>query len=370
VAELHAQAATAEPSSRFGAPNLVYAEAIENFRDIAELQIAGSSEIVELLEHWTIQWFRTHQHQFERRKLDGHIRECHGDLHLGNVVLWNEKLLPFDGVEFCDDFRWIDTLSDAAFTAMDLAAYGRMDFCHSFANAYFESTGDYSAVGLLQWYLVYRAMVRAKVAALRCSQISPMTADHVAVERDLASMLDLASLFTRWQSTKPHLWITYGLSGSGKTTGSEQLLQRHAAIRIRADVERKRLAGLQPHDRVANCEEAAAKLYSIDMTTATYHRMAELAEQLLRSQFNVIIDATFLLKWQREIFKDLANRLQVPFRILAFHADLTTLRRRVAQRLSNSHDASDADLEVLESQLKNQQHLEADELQYIGAITD
>ena len=95
-----------------------------------------------------------------------------------------------------------------------------------------------------------------------------------------------------------------------------------------------------------------------------------LAEQLLRSQFNVIIDATFLLKWQREIFKDLANRLQVPFRILAFDADLSRLRRRVAQRLSNSHDASDADLEVLESQLKNQQHLEADELQYIGAITN
>jgi predicted kinase len=278
--------------------------------------------------------------------------------------------MPFDGIEFCDDFRWIDTLSDAAFTAMDFAAFGRMDFCHSFVNAYFESTGDYTAVGLLQWYLVYRAMVRAKVAGVRFSQLSPNSPECIATKRDLDAMLDLANRFTRLHSSKPGLWITYGLSGSGKTTGSEQLLQRHGAFRIRADVERKRLAGLRPHDRVTNCDEAVARLYSSEMTTATYQRLAELAEQLLRNQVNVIVDATFLLKWQREIFKGLAHRLEVPFRILAFHADPSTLRHRVSQRLSKSHDASDADLDVLDLQIKNQQHLEADELEFIGALTD
>jgi aminoglycoside phosphotransferase family enzyme/predicted kinase len=370
VAEFHAHAATADPSSRFGTPDLIYAEAIENCRDIVKSRIVRTLEMVELLEHWTVRFFSEHQSQFQLRKQDGHVRECHGDLHLGNVALWNEKLLPFDGVEFCDDFRWIDTLSDAAFTAMDFAAYGRMDFCHSFVNAYFESTGDYSAVGLLQWYLVYRALVRAKVAALRSTQTSPTTPEHTSAERDLDAMLDLANRFTHWHSSKPQLWITYGLSGSGKTTGSEQVLQRHGTIRIRADIERKRLAGMQPLDRVADCDEDAAGLYSNEMTTATYHRLAELAEQLLRCSVNVIVDATCLLKWQREVFRGIAHRLHVPFRILAFHADPFTLRHRISQRQAENRDASDADLEVLDGQLKIQQHLEADELQFIGSITE
>lgn len=370
IAKLHAQATIADPSNRFGTPDLIYTEAVENCRDIAEEKIPRTIEIVALLEHWTNRFFSEHENQFWRRKQDGHIRECHGDLHLGNVALWNEKLLPFDGIEFCDDFRWIDTLSDAAFTAMDFAAYGRMDYCHSFVNAYFESSGDYSAVGLLQWYLVYRAMVRAKVAALRSTQTRATTPEHLAAEHDLDAMLDLAYRFTQWYSSKPQLWITYGLSGSGKTTGSEQVLQRHGAIRIRADVERKRLAGLQPYDRVARCDDAAASLYSSDMTNATYHRMAELAGQLLREGTNVIVDATFLLKWQRKIFKDIAHQLQVPFRILAFHADRSTLRQRVSTRISKNHDASDADLEVLELQLKSQQQLEPDELEFIGNVHD
>lgn len=370
VAELHSKAATSAPSSRFGSPELIYAEAIENFRDISASLAMSSLELNELLENWTIDYFRTHERLFQLRHQDGHIRECHGDLHLGNVTLWKERFLPFDGIEFCDDFRWIDTLSDAAFAAMDFAARGRVDLCHSFLNAYFEFSGDYQAVVLLQWYLVYRSMVRAKVAAIRCSQTSANAPERGAAKHELDAMLDLANRFTTWRTSKPQLWITYGVSGSGKSTGSEQVLQRHRAIRIRADVERKRLAGLQPQDRITDHCTAAAGLYSNEMTIATYQRLAALAEQLLHSHANVVVDATFLLKWQRDIFRDLALRMQVPFRILAFHADPPTLRQRVAQRLQENRDASDADLRVLEAQLKSQQHLEADELQFVAAVTD
>ncbi len=370
VGEFHGQASIAASSSRFGTPDRIYAEAIANCREITELQVPRTLEMVELLEHWTVQFFNTHQNHFQRRKQGGHIRECHGDLHLGNVVLWNEVLVPFDGIEFCDDFRWIDTLSDAAFTAMDFAALGRTDFCHSFISAYFESTGDYSALNLLPWYLVYRAMVRAKVAALRAAQTVASTEEHVTADRQLDAMLDLASRFTRLFSSKPQLWITYGLSGSGKTTASEQVLQRHGAIRIRADVERKRLAGLQPLDRVNDCDMVATRFYSKEMTIATYQRLAELAEQLLRCRVNVIVDATCLLKWQRKLLREVADQSQVPFRILAFHADPSTLRSRIVQRQSEGRDASDADLKVLEKQLESQQHLEAEELQYVAAITE
>jgi aminoglycoside phosphotransferase family enzyme/predicted kinase len=370
IAEFHARAAKAEPLSRFGTPNLVYAEAIENCRDIADAKIARTLEQVELLEHWTVRYFESHREKFQERKRGGHIRECHGDLHLGNVVMWNDTLIPFDGIEFSEDFRWIDTLSDAAFTAMDFAAQGRLDFCHSFINAYFEATGDYSAINVLQWYLVYRAMVRAKVAALRSAQAEPSTPEHAAAERDLDALLALANRFTPLHPAEPRLWITYGLSGSGKTTGSEQVLQRHGAVRIRSDVERKRLAGLQPRDKLSSGDELAATLYSSEMTTATYQRLAELAELLIRGGASVIVDATFLLKKHRELFRDLAQRLQVPYHILAFHADHIALRQRISHRMQDHRDASDADWQVLEQQIRSQQHLEADELGFVGSLTD
>ena len=106
------------------------------------------------------------------------------------------------------------------------------------------------------------------------------------------------------------------------------------------------------------------------MTTVTYRRLAELAEQLLGCNVNVIIDATCLLKWQRAIFKDLAQRLNVPFGILVFHADTTTLRDRISQRQSEHQDASDADGEVLDKQMQMQEQLEADELPFASAIAD
>ncbi len=323
IAKFHSQAEKAVPTSAFGTPQLVFSELTASLKDISKLAIPRTIDGLELFEHWALQFFSSHQSLFQLRKEQGHIRECHGDLHLGNVVLWKHDLIPFDGIDFCEEFRWIDTLSDAAFTAMDLAAHGRMDLCHSFINAYFECTGDYSSLGLLPWYLAYRAVVRAKVSALRSTQASATTAEQASAEHDLDSMLDLASRFTHGHSSKPQIWITYGLSGSGKTSGSEQLLQRHGAIRVRSDVERKRLANLQPLTRLAPEAQGTSPLYSTDMTAATYQRLAELTEQLIRAGFSVIVDATCLLKWQREVFRSLADRLQVPYRILAFHADPT-----------------------------------------------
>jgi uncharacterized protein len=201
-------------------------------------------------------------------------------------------------------------------------------------------------------------------------QTSPTASAHATAEHELDALLNLANRFTQLHSAKPRLWITYGLSGSGKTTGSEQVLQRHGAVRIRADVERKRLAGLQPLDRVGRSDQTAERLYSNEMTIKTYQHLAELAERLLGSHVSVIIDATCLLKWQREIFRNLAQRLYVPFRILAFQADPITLRNRIVQRQSEQQDASDADSEVLNSQLKMQQPLEVDELPFIASLAE
>ena len=362
IADFHQVAAQAEPSSRFGAPDLVYQEALDNIREIEASNIARLSDTLPLLQQWAADHYATHVEKFQSRKMGGHIRECHGDLHLGNIVEWNNALVPFDGIEFCDEFRWIDTLSDAAFTAMDFVAHGRSDYYHSFINAYFEATGDYGSIPVLQWYLVYRAMVRAKVAAVRFSQTESNPHAHSQAEVDVATLVSLAQRLTEADKARPSLCITHGVSGSGKTTGSEQVVQRHGAIRICADVERKRLVGLKPNDRFSKGDERVASLYTDEMKTRTYQRLAELAEELIQAGTSVVVDATFLVKGQRLLFRDLADRLKVPFHILAFNAEPETLRQRVVDRSLANQDASDADLAVLESQVQRQQPLDEDEL--------
>ena len=182
---------------------------------------------------------------FSQRVANGFIRECHGDLHLANVIHWRGRLMPFDGIEFNDEFRWIDVMSDATFLAMDLAARGHLDLCRSFINAYLEQTGDHASLALLRWYLVYRALVRSKVASIRSEQAGQSESERKSALEDCQSHIELAYRFTLREP--PCLWITHGLSGSGKTTGSECVVQRRGAIRLRSDLERKRHFGARAH---------------------------------------------------------------------------------------------------------------------------
>ncbi len=120
----------ANPQSLYGSPEEIYREAQDNLRDIVRSPMLGAlgpgaEELVIEIEQWTNAHFEEHRGLFAARKQQGHVRECHGDLHLDNIVWWHNEFIPFDGIEFCEEFRWIDTLSDAAFAAMDLAA------CHT-----------------------------------------------------------------------------------------------------------------------------------------------------------------------------------------------------------------------------------------------
>ena len=168
----------------------------------------------------------------------------------------------------------------------------------------------------------------------------------------------LAERYAR--SPAPAIVITHGVSGCGKTTLSQALLEQVGAVRIRTDVERKRLHGLAP---TARSDAAAAKaLYSADATRRTYDHVFDLAAGVAGAGLVVIVDGTFLRRWQRDRFRALAAELGVPFVVVAFAATEATLRRRVAGRARLGTDASDADLGVLEHQLSRRQALGADEM--------
>ncbi len=330
VAAFHAAAAVAPPDSRFGTPEGVLAPAVENFDELDRLLPAEAPRLA-ALRRWTAAEFARREATFAARKAAGFVRECHGDLHLGNLVLLERGVVPFDAIEFNDDFRWIDVASEIAFLWMDLVDRGHPGLACWWLNEWLVWSGDFAALAVMRFYAVYRAVVRAKVAAL---QGKPAEAgEYLALAERLGVLPRLS------------LTITFGLSGSGKTTASSALLlaDRDAStVRLRSDVERKRLYGFAPD------AASGGTIYGLDATARTYGRLEDLARAALADGFAVIADAAFLKREERDRFRRLAADCGVPFAILACEAPADELRRRLRARTG---DASEADVAVLEKQL-------------------
>ena len=274
------------------------------------------------------------------RLRSGRIRECHGDLHLANIVQPGGEATAFDAIEFDPELRWIDVLDDLAFPVMDLLAHGRRDLAFRLLDGWLEASGDHEGLRALRYFLVVRALVRAQVAAMRESPpAAPATIEGADAYLRLA--IDLAA------GSDPRLLITHGLPGSGKTYLSQGLLESAGAVRIRSDVERKRLFGLSA---LASSRKApgGAALYDASATRATYARLLAAARASLAGGWPTIVDAAFLKRGERAEFAALAAASSVPFTVLDCQGSLPLLRRRIEARQRRGGDASEADIAVLE----------------------
>lgn len=353
VAAFHQSTAIAPQDSPYGTPEAVLKPALENFEQVNSfVEEKEDQERLARLQQWTkTQWQRL-QKEFAGRKQAGFVRECHGDLHLGNIALREGKFIIFDCIEFNERLRWIDVMSELAFLVMDLEGRGRPNLAHHCLNHYLERSGDYSGLGVLGYYQVYRALVRAKVTAIRLGQ-APSATEAQAIKENYRSYLNLALNYI--QPAKRSLIITHGLSGSGKTTLTQPLLAHLGAVRLRSDIERKRLHRLQPQERPG--EGVATGIYSAESSRRTYQHLRQLAQTVIKAGYPVIVDAAFLKQAQRQTFQGLAEQLGVPFAILDFRCDSQQLQRRIRERQKKNQDASDADLAVLQHQQSTQECL-------------
>lgn len=356
IAAFHQEIAQAPSGSHHGNPGQVQMPAQQNFQQIRALQ--PPQALLEMLtsqETWTqAEGLRLVPH-FEARKSQGFIRECHGDLHLGNIAWVEDAPLIFDGIEFNPDLRFIDVISEISFLVMDLCHRREETLAWRVLNRYLEQSGDYEGLAALPYYMSYRAMVRAKVAAIRAHQVGGDYGESLAY-------LHLA----RKLSSKPHpaLILMHGVSGSGKTVISQHLLEGLGAIRLRADVERKRLYGLAPLD---SSEGIPGGIYTREAGERTRDRLLTLARRLLHEGFRVVVDATFLAQDWREPFQAWATDNQVPWCLVSPRVAHEVLRQRVVQRKSQGGDASEAGLSILEAQLANQAPLTPEEWQHTVA---
>ncbi len=357
IADFHRHTAVASPDSPFGTPERVWRPVHENFEQIRARIGETERPPLERLAQWSQTAFEQLRDIFAARKRDGFVRECHGDAHLANMVLLDNRVVPFDCLEFNDNLRWIDVMNEVAFTVMDLADRGQQAYARRLLNGYLEHTGDYNGLRLLRFYQVYRALVRAKVAAIRLNQTGLSGVERERVEENYRGYIDLAERYTR--PTRPALLIAHGLSGTGKTTLTQALVERLGAVRVRSDVERKRLHGLAAAARSGSALNEG--LYTAAAGARAYDRLAALARAIVGADHTAILDATFLRRAQRDRMRVLAEELRVPFLILAFEASTATLRERVVVREQTGVDASEAGLAVLEHQLASADPLTAGE---------
>lgn len=363
IARFHKNAAITT-RNRSGGLESIRNRAIENIESSKRSPLLPDKTVLQEVERWTVSQCSALQERFLIREQLGWIRECHGDMHCNNVAYFRDHWTLFDGIEFNDELSCIDTMSDIAFLVMDLIEREKSGLAWLMLNAYLEESGDYHGLSILKWYLVYRAMVRAKVAMMRAAQFPESDPDQ---KRELDSAIDYLNLAYEFTTTRqPQLWITHGFSGSGKTHGSRWAIRELGMIRLRSDVERKRLFHLSHPDIGSHIDVSVRReLYSVSATEAVYRSLWGLSRELLEYGFSVLVDATFLRYPYRKRFCDLAKTQHVPFRILDFQNHVSVLEQRIRDRKILGTDASDADVEVLHRQLQNHDPLTESEQLFV-----
>jgi uncharacterized protein len=368
LAHFHLQAAVAAADGAYGTPAAVLQPVRDNITALEPRLPAAAQSQLQQVRQWSERCFAEVRPLLEQRLAAGRVRECHGDLHLGNMLLEKGRIRVFDCLEFSPSLRWIDVISDMAFLVMDLEERGAPGLGNRLLNSWLAETGDYDGLQLWRWYSSYRAMVRAKVAAL--------SGDTAGAEAYLA-WAHHTSL-----PASPRLLLCHGLSGSGKSHLSRQLAGPLGAIWLRSDVERKRCfgrkAGGEPSDTATSTATATAtataNLYAASSSDALFlDHLPGLAERLLTAGFSVIVDATFLRASYRQAMAAVAQRRGVPIVILDLQVQQPLLEQRISARRRAGGDPSDADLAVLARQMQGQEPLSAAELSRsipIGAQPD
>ncbi len=356
ISEFHSHCPVAHADQPFGEAEHIMQPVRDNFIHLQKINLPDQHGALQYIQQWCDATFEEIKQRFIQRKHAGFIRECHGDLHLGNIALINGIPTAFDSIEFNPDLYWIDTLNDVAFLQMDLQQRQRGDLASVFINTYLQQSGDYSGLDIFRFYCVYRAIVMAKVNAIRATQCS--VKQRPTHQRQIESYIKLAKSYI--QPLTPQLIIMHGVSGSGKSHLAYKIIEHFPAIIIRSDAERKRL--------FASDTLSTKQLYSIENTQRLYQHLLSLSHTLVAAGYSVIVDATFLHHQHRQKFFDLSLNLHIAFKIIHSYCHPSTLEKRLQQRRTQHDNISDANQQILQKQLEHYSELTANEKKYCFSI--
>ena len=363
LADIHTRLPSCYPDtggSEPGTPAALRDAMEQNFGQVRKYPLP-QEQLLQLraIEAWSRSRFDELLSLMLQRVDEGMVIDGHGDAHLGNIALIDGAVRLFDCIEFNAAYRIMDSISEVAFLGMDMNARGYQRASHRLLTAYLEYSGDYAGLPLIGFYSCYFAMVRAKVSLLRESPHGKVIVGTDGY-REYLRYMALAQKCT--QPNRLFMAITHGVSGSGKTTLAGLVLESSGAVRIRSDIERKRLAGMAPEQ--SSGPQQRAFLYSEEQTRKTFERLRALAVKIIEAGYPVIVDATFLHSKVRTAFRRLAVKLSVPFVIIDCLAAPGELRQRLVERERLARDASEANILVMERQLADAEALSQEEQAY------
>ena len=279
----------------------------------------------------------------EERRQTGHVRRCHGDLHLNNIFVQEGHLVLFDAIEFDDRFAYIDVLYDLAFLLMDLDRHGLRGHANALLNRYLELSGEHTGLAAVPLFLSCRAAIRAHTAVSAAETIDDSDRRNQLLN-DACDLLDRAGDYLA--EPKPRLVAIGGLSGTGKTTLARNLAPLlgvcPGAVVIRSDVIRKQLMG------VAETVRLPASAYTAAISKQVYEQIADIASKTLASGFMAIADAVYGREDECRDIADVAHQAGVTFDGLWLEGQPAILEQRITARAG---DASDATPDVLRAQL-------------------
>ncbi len=331
VADFHRRAPTSPRITRLGDLATVSGNVEENFeqtRKYVGLCITG--DCFDDLEAYSRAFLRVHAGEFRRREAAGRVRDGHGDLHADNVFL-SGGVQIIDCIEFNERFRCLDVAEEIAFLAMDLDFHGRPDLSEAFVSRYLEASGDEGVLRLLDFFKVYRACVKGKVAAFRLDQLDPAEAVYEETLAAAQAYFRLAHSYVPGVLQAPACYCFMGLMGTGKTVLSQELARRWKLRYLSSDVTRKQLTGVPLEEH--QYEAYGRGIYSPQQTEQTYRRLAEFAALQLEAGASVVLDASFSKRRYRELIVQAAEARGVRPVFIECSVSLTEIARRLEDRL-------------------------------------
>ncbi|MFB2878933.1 AAA family ATPase [Floridanema aerugineum] len=358
VAQFHKKCPTNDYILSFGEVGKVRQAFDENYAQTAKyIGLAQTQEQFDATKEFTDNFFATKQEVLASRIKDRWIRECHGDLHLGNICLWHDKILLFDCIEFNEPFRFVDVMYDVAYGVMNFSVGNRPDLANAYLNTYLEESGDWEGLQVLPLYVSRQAYVRAKITSFLLDDPGVPVADKERAKVTASQYYKMA--FDCTKLGQGSLIMMSGVSGSGKSTVAKKIARQSNAIHLRSDAVRKHLAG------VPLSEKGGEDLYTSEMTEKTYNRLLELGILLASAGYSVILDAKYDRQSLRKPVIAAAEKHHLPLQILHCTAPESILRDRLNSRTG---DISDATANLLTSQLANAEAFTEEEKVFVKTL--
>jgi len=299
-----------EEINKFGLVETVKINTDENFQQTESvIDVTIKRKLYDFIKSNTNIFLNQKEDLFNERIENGHICDCHGDLHSGNIVVSGKNVYIFDCIEFNKRFRFSDITSDIAFLAMDLDYQGYPYLSSYFIKKYIEESNDLINSSLLNFYKCYRAYVRGKVIGFRLDEPNIDNNEIIKIKNSAKKYFELSYYYTKLFSRslkkmKPLLFITSGLTGTGKTTVANKISVDYDVHIISSDSVRKDLEGIDKFERHHDAYNTG--LYSPQKMLYTYNKIFEKADKILKNGGNVILDATFKNKDLRDRAKNIA----------------------------------------------------------------